>query len=281
MHPNLPGTGNARYVLNMVYIGTCGYGDYRPGANWKERYDSKIQAYADRYSVLELNKTFYSLPMEKTASRWREEAGEELKISVKAWMAVTHPTNSPVWRKRKDKLDEQQLEEFGNLRWNQSVRDAWQKTLRTAEALNARAILVQTPGKFGYSEENEETVRNFFSQVAGEASKAHLRFAWEPRGDWVEHREVLSSIFEDFGVIHVTDILRRPPLSGDDLAYVRLHGLNEREFNYRYDYSRDQLERLADTLLETEQTHGEVYCLFNNDHMYENADTLKEILAAR
>lgn len=60
----------------MIKIGTCGYGCYNPGKNWKERYKSKLQA----YSVCELNRTFYKLPMRKTAEQWRQ--------------AITHPVKS-------------------------------------------------------------------------------------------------------------------------------------------------------------------------------------------
>lgn len=271
----------------MIHVGTCGYGDYRPGEGWKERYSSKLEAYADAYSLLELNRTFYSLPMEKTAARWRSETGESLQISVKAWQAITHPTDSPTWRKRKGKLSEKQLEEFGNLGWNDSVRDAWEKTLTTAQAVEARTILIQTPAKFGCTEENETRVRDFFSRAAESLETSEksgvqensIRLAWEPRGDWLEHPDFLASIFEEYGLIHAHDVLRRGPLSNTGPAYVRLHGLGRREFDYRYNYSEQELRRLADELEWLEEGYGEVFCLFNNENMYENADRVKEILA--
>ena len=262
------------YLVGMIHVGTCGYGDYRPGKGWKERYRSKIQAYADRFSVLEINKTFYSLPMEKTASRWREEAGDELIISVKAWQAVTHPTGSPTWRKRTEKLSETQMEEFGNLAKNSSVEDAWARTVATAKALRAGQILLQTPAKFGHSEENEKRVRDFLEK----AKESGMQPVWEPRGDWNEHQDVLQSIFEETGATHAVDILRRRPLSGGVLAYVRLHGLNEREFNYRYTYGEEELKRLADELRRADENYETVLCLFNNEGMYENAHRLKELL---
>ncbi len=259
----------------MIHVGTCGYGDYKPGKDWKERYDSKIQAYADRYSVLEINKTFYSLPMEKTAARWREEAGDELIISVKAWQAVSHPTSSPTWRKRTDKLSETQIEEFGNLAQNPSVEEAWRRTVSTARALRAGQILLQTPAQFNYTEENERRVREFLRR----AKDSGMQPVWEPRGDWNEHPDVLRSIFEESGAAQAVDILRRRPLSTGGLAYVRLHGLNEKEFNYRYSYGEEELKRLADELRWVEENYGTVLCLFNNESMYENADRLKELLA--
>jgi uncharacterized protein YecE (DUF72 family) len=259
----------------MIRIGTCGYSDFKPGGNWKEHYPSKLAAYADRYRVLELNKSFYGLPMEKTARRWREEAGEELEIIVKAWMAITHPTDSMVWRKRKEKLSEQQLQEFGNLHWNESVQAAWEQTVGVAQAMKARCVLVQTPAGFGYSREHERQARNFFHQ----ARRADLGIAWEPRGDWLEEPAAVKRICKEEGVIHATDVLRRKPLSDARFVYCRLHGLNEKEFNYRYTYSRKELEQLAEELTALARESDELYCLFNNEGMYENADSLKEMLA--
>lgn len=179
----------------MIFIGTCGYSDYKPGQGCKDHYKSKIQAYADAYSAVEINKTFYKPRMRKTAARWREEAGDELVIAMKA-------------------------------------------------------------------------------------GESELDIVWEHRGDYLAHPDVLKSIFQETGAVHATDILRRRPISRAGSAYVRLHGLNEREFDYRYIYSRNELERLADELEWADEQYDSVLCLFNNESMYDNADTLKEILAA-
>lgn len=166
------------------------------------------------------------------------------------------------------------------LRWNDSVRDAWERSLCIARALEARTILVQTSSKLGYSEENERVVREFFANTSGTTGSCGPRIVWEPRGDWNEHPDALKAIFRDYGIVHAADILRRRPLSppepassqnaspsggGSGLAYVRLHGLNTREYNYRYTYSREELKRLADALREIEENCGTVYCLFNKE----------------
>lgn len=97
----------------MIKIGTCGYSYYKPGQGWKEQYESKLQAFSDSFSHLELNKTFYKLPMVKTASRWRNEVSSDFEFSVKAWQAITHPVSSPTWNNRRDGLNDEQREQFG------------------------------------------------------------------------------------------------------------------------------------------------------------------------
>ncbi|MCF8053110.1 MAG: hypothetical protein K9L59_17870 [Desulfobacterales bacterium] len=49
--------------MGIIKIGTCGYSRYQPGGNWKDRFQSKLQAYSDAFEVVEINRTFYKLPM--------------------------------------------------------------------------------------------------------------------------------------------------------------------------------------------------------------------------
>jgi uncharacterized protein YecE (DUF72 family) len=54
--------------LGKIKAGTCGYEWYGPPKGWKKKFDSKLQAYADVFQVVELNRTFYKLPMVKTVA---------------------------------------------------------------------------------------------------------------------------------------------------------------------------------------------------------------------
>lgn len=260
--------------MSEFKIGTCGYSFYNPPEGWKEEYESKLQAYSEAFEVGEINRTFYKLPMVKTAERWRREAFEDFEFTFKAWQALTHPTNSPTWRKKKDKLSEEQKENFGYLRPNQEVIDAWEQTRKRAEALEARVVVLQTSAGFDCSAENEGNMRELLSSV----DRGDLELAWEPRGDWKENPEKVRGICDDLDLIHIADLMRRDPVSDHPIAYIRLHGLNEDEYNYDYDYSGEELEELADKLRELADEHEIVYCMFNNYEMYENAQSLMEIL---
>ncbi|MGM0675059.1 MAG: DUF72 domain-containing protein [Spirochaetota bacterium] len=259
----------------MIRIGTCGYGDYQPESGWKERYKNKLQAYSYAFDACELNRTFYKLPMEKTAARWRAEARPEFEFTVKVWQAVTHPVSSPTWRKRKKDLTEQQAQEAGLLRPNGTVLEAWEQSRRIAEALGARICVLQTPASFELNDENEEQVREFFRRI----QRNGVLPAWEPRGSWNEDRERLARLCDELDVIHVVDVLRRLPVSSNPTAYIRLHGLNSREYDYNYDYSDAELSTLAAELEKLDRRYETVYCMFNNFAMHENAQRLRKLLA--
>ncbi|MEF8838398.1 MAG: DUF72 domain-containing protein [Haloarculaceae archaeon] len=270
--------------MTDVRVGTCGYGYYDPPEGWKETYPSKLAAFAAAFEHLELNRTFYELPMVSTVERWREEADEgheaadaegEFTFSLKAWQAMTHPISSPTWRDHDEDLTETEREGVGYLRPNETVRSAWRETRERALALEAEVVVLQTPPSFDASETHEENVRDLLEGIDREG----LSIAWEPRGDWPDHPCRVASICEDLELIHVTDLMRREPLDGGDVGYTRLHGLNENHYDYDYDYDDAELRELADRLVDLAGDRERTFSLFNNFEMDANARRLAEILA--
>ncbi|MFW6137743.1 MAG: DUF72 domain-containing protein [Spirochaetota bacterium] len=257
-----------------IKVGTCGYGYFNPPRGWKKKYKSKLQAYSDFFKVGEINRTFYQLPMVKTTERWRSEVMEDFEFTLKVWQAITHPTSSPTWRKRKDALSQEQQESFGLLRPNAQVLDAWEQTRQRAHLLEAKVCVFQCPESFTCTSENRENMRRFFNSI----DRGGLEIAWEPRGNWNENMDKIKELCGELDLIHVVDLMRRKPVSDHPIAYIRLHGLNPREYDYNYTYSEDELKQLADRLKELSQDHDQIYCMFNNFAMYENARRLMELL---
>ncbi|KXB08998.1 hypothetical protein AKJ55_00020 [candidate division MSBL1 archaeon SCGC-AAA382M17] len=255
-------------------VGTCGYSFYNPPEGWKEECESKLQAYSHAFEVGEINRTFYKLPMTKTTERWRREAADDFEFTLKAWQALTHPTSSPTWRGKKDKLTEKQNENFGYLQPNEQIVDAWNETKKRAKALEANVCLIQTPASFNFSEKNKKNMH----ELLGKIDRNDLEIAWEPRGNWKKNPNEIKKICNDLDLIHVVDIMRNDPVSDHPISYLRLHGLNEDEYDYDYDYSEEELEELATKLKDLSKEHERVYCMFNNYEMYDNAQKLVEIL---
>lgn len=262
-----------RKIVN-VKIGTCGYGFYKPPKGWKETYKNKLQAFSHDFKLVELNRTFYKLPMQKTVKRWRKEVQHDFEFTVKAWQAITHPTGSPTW-KEKDKLSKDQHKQFGYFNPGKEVIDAWESIRKRANGLQANIVVFQTPKSFDYSKEHIENMYSFFTKI----NHDKLKLAWEPRGNWNEHRSEIKEICNDLKLIHIVDILRRKPVSDHPTCYLRLHGLNENEYNYNYEYSKKQIRRLAEKLQDLSETYDEIYCLFNNFQMFKNAHQLKKMIS--
>ncbi|MFO7952771.1 MAG: DUF72 domain-containing protein [Bacillota bacterium] len=262
-------------LQEIIKIGTCGFGDFKPQAGWREQFASKLAAFSETLKLMEVNNTFYQLPKVTTCSRWKEEAGANFEFTIKAWQGLTHPVNSPTWRKRKDKLTEKQRKELGNLRPNDSVFQAWEETKQCAEALGTSVCIVQTPASFGCTRENRDNMTKLFTDIG----RGGVSIAWEPRGDWHHYPEEVKAICDQLNLIHVVDLMRREPLTQSSTAYLRMHGLNKKEYDYDYDYSTEELKQLAGKLHKLAETRSTIYCLFNNLNMHKNAMELKYILA--
>jgi len=243
----------------MIRVGCCGWGFFKGG----------LKAYQKDFSVVEIQQTFYKLPLSKTAGRWRSEAPEGFEFVVKSWQAITHLTSSPTWRRSGLKQDELR-KDYGWLRPTKDNFEAWHRTKEICEAVGAKVCVIQCPPNFNCTGENIENMQKFFGNI----ERGKLALAWEPRGDWKDHPEEIKKICKVLELIHVVDLMRRVPLSRHPIAYSRLHGLKPREYDYNYEYSPAEIKQLAGKVEDLAKMHREVYVMFNNFQMYKNASHL-------
>ena len=219
-------------------VGCCGwsYLDAKAyfGDRWKERFESKLAAYASLFELVEINSTFYRIPKEKTAERWRNEVPKEFEFTVKCSQIVSH----------KDRF-----------RTNVSL-EAFNQTKRIAEILNARIILIQCPPSWHINDENERLFRRFMESIDWNG-----KIAWEYRGK--ENKERVKELCKEFSLIHCVDPLRERSLS-KGIGYYRLHGFGKPSM-YNYRFSDEELERIR------RNVRKKSYVLFNNIYCYEDA----------
>ena len=227
-----------------------------------------------KFSLTETQSTFYRLPMTKTAERWRAEAPRNFEFTVKAWQAISHLPSSPTWRRSGIEVTEAIKDKYGWLRPTRENLEAWRRTKEICDALEAKICLIQCPPNFRCTPENIANVRKFFGKI----DRGKLELAWEPRGDWKEHPDEVKGLCDELDLIHVVDLMRYQPLSEHPIAYVRLHGLNPREYDYSYKYSSNELKQLAKKAKALSKKNREIYLLFNNFFMYDNAAELMKIL---
>ncbi len=249
--------------LGKIIVGTCGFSA------------SRKKIYADLDAV-EVQQTFYDPRPPESFRKYREEAPEDFRFTVKAWMLVTHGYNKRLWRRLKSPPpgDPSAYKSFADTR---EVWEAWKTTLDAADALRADAIVLQTPASFTPSRENVERLENFFSK----AERRGFTIVWEPRGEWwkPENRGLLDRISRDYDISIAGDFLRgRLPTEHSMVAYARLHGLGGGEVNYKYRYTDDDLERLKSIVLGLRQR--QIYVMFNNVYSYTDAVRFKRLLEA-
>jgi uncharacterized protein YecE (DUF72 family) len=225
----------------MIKVGCCGF----PVA---------MSKYFEQFSLVELNRTFYHYPREETAADWRRKASDEFEFTVKAHQDISH--------KAKMRVEEDSLHAFDQMK-------------RICKLLDSRVLLFQTPASF------RPDRLSYAERYLTEINRDSLILVWETRGPaWMteETREKMSRVLKNLNVAHVTDPLRMLPAYAGEVAYFRLHGLGKSM--YCYQYRNADLSKLAEILHSFERRAREVYVLFNNLAMFDDASRLKYYLAS-
>jgi uncharacterized protein YecE (DUF72 family) len=203
-----------------------------------------MKRYFENYRLVELNSTFYEYPKLETVEGWREKAPGDFEFTVKAHQDISH--------KAKMKLDETCIKAF-------------EKMKEICRTLNAKILLIQTPGSFRPDKLGE--AEKFFANI----NREDLTLVWETRGlEWEKHEVVerLRQVLSRLNVVHVTDPFRVLPAYTGQIAYFRLHGLGEEL--YYYQYTDEELRRLSEIAKNFEAEGKTVYVLFNNLSMFED-----------
>ncbi|MBD2753074.1 DUF72 domain-containing protein [Spirosoma validum] len=233
-----------------LHVGTCGFTDAKP-------------EYAQLFSCVEVQQTFYQPPRLATLERWRKEVPADFEFALKAWQLITHPAKSPTYKRLKRKLSEREYADAGYFRPTPIVEEAWQVTLACAQALKAKTILFQCPASFTQTPEHIDNLVHFFSSI----ERNELICCWEPRGPW--DKQVIKDLCEELNLWHVVDPFSNATMTPDQ-CYFRLHGRS----GWRYQYESAELTDLVDLL----PTDKPAYVFFNNVHMRQDALAFKRIL---
>lgn len=230
--------------MKNIIVGCCGF-----PCGKKE--------YFQKFPAVEIQSTFYELPLISTAERWRDEASPDFEFTMKAWQLITHEPTSPTYRRLRTVIPEEKKDSYGSFKPTEKVFKAWQRTSEIARALKARIILFQSPPSFMPTKKNISNLRRFFKEI----KDRDFQYAWEPRGSWSE--ELIRDLCNELGIIHCVDPFFMKPQSTLPVDYFRLHGMPL--YNLRYRYSREDLKKLFDLC------EKKTYIFFNNLNMLEDA----------
>jgi uncharacterized protein YecE (DUF72 family) len=232
-----------------------------------------LRRYAEEFSVVEVQQTFYQPPAPRTLEKWRSAVPGGFEFTLKAWQLITHEASSPTYRRLRGELSPQQRGEAGAFRLNATVMHAWRRTLACARMLGSRCILFQCPARFAPTRTNKANLRGFFREIKPELLSSSgaglLTCVWEPRGQW--EAEEVRELCEELGLVHGVDPFQQSPVAGP-FGYFRLHGRT----GYRYRYSDQELVQLR----EMAGKHASCYVLFNNISMLEDARRFQRLVGA-
>jgi uncharacterized protein YecE (DUF72 family) len=279
-----------------IRVGTCSWADeslskywYPPGTKPAER----LPYYAEHFDTVEVDSTYYSLPVEEMVSRWVERTPDDFVIHVKAFGVMTrHPVK--VEQLPPDLRDEAPLDERGRVdRPSREFRgEVFRRFHEALEPLRASGklggILFQLPPYVVARESAFEYLEWSKEQLAGDEMMVEFRHA-----SWLDdqNRDETLNFLHGLGATHV--IVDAPRIEGarnvvptvlaltSPTLYVRFHGRNAGTWNKRgggaqerFDhlYSNDELREWAGPLRELAAHSNHAYALMNTNKWNEGPE---------
>ncbi|MEM0128906.1 MAG: DUF72 domain-containing protein [Thermoplasmata archaeon] len=242
--------------MGGIWIGTSGW-DYPEwvGPVYPHRgVPDLLASYAGRFSIVEVNSTFYRLPPPGVAASWVRRTPARFRFAVKFPRSITHD------RRLRD-IDEE-------LRAFLAVLQPLKEAGRLA------ATLLQLPPSLPFDAA--------IARAAYERLPRDLPVAVEFREpSWTSPGSL--ALLREFGLAHVIVDEPRLPIRLDvtaPFAYIRWHGHGARIW-YDYRYSEEELEAWAPRVRAVAAAAGTVYGFFNNHFRGDavaNAERLAELL---
>lgn len=222
--------------MDLVYIGTSGWSykewatDFYHGIKSKDQF----QFYATQFNTVEINATFYRLPLLTTTRGWHEKSPPNFIFAVKGSRFVTHI---------------KRLEDLGR-----SVGDFIRRIQPLKEKLGP--ILWQLPP---YLKPGLSRLEKFLKRLPKQFSHA-IEFR---HPDWIS--DETFELLKKYRAAFVSVSSMRMPQNFSvtaDFIYVRFHGLSG---GARHDYTRDELKPWANHIGEQIANGKKAFAYFNND----------------
>jgi uncharacterized protein YecE (DUF72 family) len=275
-------------MAGKILVGTSSWAD--PGFV-KEWYPPKLPAaerlrwYAERFSYVELNSSFYAVPDRTNVHKWVDDTPDGFIFDVKVHRLLSRHS-APLDSLPPDLRDNAQTTDRGRVRLTPELETALaerlvEETAPMAEAHKLDCYLVQLSPAFSPGRHELEELDRLVEAFAPQRIALELRH----RG-WVrdERREHTLRWFADHGVAFVS--VDAPPgdhfsimpsdfdaVTRDDLAHLRLHGRNTEGYlkgrsvaeRFGWRYEDDELEEVATRARMMAEQAGEVHVAFNNN----------------
>ena len=297
-------------AANKIRIGTCSWTDptlvksdaFYPSE--KMTAEERLAFYAERFSIVEVDATYYAPPAEKTSGLWVERTPADFVFDIKAFRLLTqHPTPpASLWKEFREELPAE-VAEKRNIYMRDLPRELQAEAVKMFRqglmplhsAGKLGVVLFQMPpfvyptrGSFGYLKWVAEHLEDF--QLAVEFRN----------GRWLdeEHMDETLNFLERHKLAYVCVDEPQgfkssvPPVVAvtAPVAEVRFHGRNSENWEkkgitaaerFRYEYSKEEMEEWVPRVKTLAEQADSVHALMNNcyaDYGIRSADLLNDLL---
>jgi uncharacterized protein YecE (DUF72 family) len=263
--------------------------------------EERLQYYASRFPLVEIDATYYALPAARTAELWKERTPPDFIFDAKAHALMT---GQPTETKRLPKAIREELPDELKEKARVYARDlpaelldaVWALFREGLEPLRASgqlgSILLQYPRWFFPSHENREQILEAKERLGDIQSAVEFR-----HGSWLNEKNAERTIrfLSDNDIPFVmTDGPQgfkssMPPIlavTSSELALVRFHGRRAETWEakgvppverFRYLYDRDELSEWVPKIRRAASEAKETHLLMNNCFANYGATNAREI----
>ncbi|MGX9135727.1 DUF72 domain-containing protein [Rummeliibacillus sp. JY-2-4R] len=266
----------------MIHIGLTGWGDHPDLYSKTSSAKDKLFDYSGYFPVVELDTSFYSVPSPSNVQKWINETPKHFQFVVKAYQGMTG-----------------HLREENPFNTRQEMFEAFKESIHIFKKAGKLAlILVQFPPWFDCQQKNVQYIRYIRQQLADFPVAIEFR-----NRTWYSESYMDGTLqfLKQQGLFHT--VCDEPqagegsvplvPISTGEKVLFRIHGRNVhgwrnpgnnerwREVRFLYDYTKEELAGLKETVLKIQESAKDVYVLFNNNsghHAAANAKTLQKML---
>jgi uncharacterized protein YecE (DUF72 family) len=245
--------------MTKAFIGTSGwsYPHWGDGVFYPKELRSSdwLSYYAQHFSTVEINFSFYRLPPGKIFEAWREKTPAHFRFAVKASRFLTHV-------KKLTEVDE-------------PLRRLWTNARGLDDKLGP--LLFQLPPSLPYGQERLEGFLSSLTLLTGESGCRAVLEVRNPTWLCPGCFDSLSQAGVALCLSDWPDLVVEGPLTAD-FVFLRRHGPGQL---YASEYSLAQLEKEAQRIGDWLNQGREVFIYFNNDASgwaVKNARTLAHLL---
>ncbi|MBN2169364.1 MAG: DUF72 domain-containing protein [Actinobacteria bacterium] len=239
-----------------VYVGTAGfsYKDWR-GNFYPESIgqSSMLEKYSERFPVVEINSTYYAVPVPDRINKMALRTPADFLFTVKANRQMTHEIGDDPTICNRFRAALRPLEDHGKL----------------------GCVLAQFPWGFKNTRENRDYLEILAGNMEGIDTVIEFRNnQWETD----ETFELLSSIGLGYCCVdepRLKGLMSPRYMVTSDTGYVRFHGRNYKTWwdsgrqsweRYDYTYSENELMEWVPKVEELSRDSGRTFIIFNNHY---------------
>lgn len=248
-----------------IYIGTSGWSYPKGDGTWTGYFYptgkiNELEYYSQFFNTVEINSSFYRPPNTGYVYNWAKRVPEDFLFTVKLWQKFTHPKMYKEATGEAAIISQRDVDQF-----NRSIEPL-------ARYGKLGALLAQFPPSFkndSYGQQILSAVIRTFSQYRLAVELRHrswsddentARFLRENNVTWVQIDEPKFQ----------SSVAAEVPLTSN-MAYFRFHGRNaemwwkgDSETRYKYLYSNDEINELAEKVKVAREQGSLTFVLFNN-----------------